>query len=116
MKPLVFISSDNIETAKQMTSLLDYKHILLAPKGCHLELDASAACNLETLALWFIMAQSRMIITQTNEDQHRAPSSSFSRYAGIYSLHERSFRDGKHCNETFNPHFIGKIQHSNWFC
>lgn len=114
---LAFITSDSTASADQMKSVLGHPYTLISPQGCHIEMDASVACHVFTVSYWFVLAMSDVLVTQTLGNEHSGgPTSSFSRYAGIYGLKDNVFRDGRHCEEITTNYALSRIQMSNWFC
>lgn len=112
---LVFVASDNELAAKQMANLTGYPFSLFSPKGCHVEIDPSAECHQFTVTQWFILSMSNIISTQTLE-YNDAPTSSFSRYAGIYGLKYDPFRNGRVCSQSKVSKDLYLLPQSNWFC
>lgn len=112
---LNFVASDNEMAAKQMGELTGYPFNLISPKGCHVEIDQSEDCHTFTATQWFILSQSNIISTQTLE-YNDAPSSSFSRYAGIYGLKYDPFRNGRVCSQSKTNKELHLLGQSNWFC
>ena len=114
MGPPVFVSSDNAGSAKQISD-----HILFSdgtyifPKGCHIQLNPSPECFLETSVYWVLLAMSDYLVTQTDGG---APISAYSRYAGMYGLKKDSLRDAKNCSRVIPRTVMSRIHQGNWFC
>lgn len=111
---LLYIASDNDKASEQMSKVAGHSHTLISPQGCHIEMDTSLQCHLFTVSQWFILALSDVIVTQTGNE--KAPTSSFSRYAGIYGLKQDVFRNGRQCEEEKTNLWLSRQQISNWFC
>lgn len=111
--PILYIASDNPASAAQMNSTASWPHTFISPKGCHVELNPSADCTIETTAYWILLAGSDLIVTQT---ERGLPISAFSRYAAVYGLKGDSLRDAANCS-VVQPFF--EMSHKwagNWFC
>lgn len=108
---MTFIASDNEKSAKQMGSACGYKYEMFTSKGCHIERDSSKACHDFTVSQWFILAMSNSLVAQFEQ----APTSSFSRYAGVYGLKDDPFHKAQDCSLSTNMH-LSRVQQSNWFC
>eukprot|EP01034_Spumella_vulgaris_P034629 gene34629-42717_t len=84
---MAFITSDNVGSAQQMKDVLKHPYTLITPQGCHIEMDGSPECHTATVSYWLMLSFSDKIVTQTlGSDHSSGPTSSFSRYAGIYGL------------------------------
>lgn len=114
LETLIHIASDNIASTRQMNeSLGDWPNTFLSPSGCHIEMDNSFECLRLTVTYFFIMSLSDNIITPTNDG---LPSSGYSRFAGIYSLVQNVFKDGKNCDRSLSLYDIGRRHMGNWGC
>lgn len=114
---VIFITSDNAKSSLQMMQASgNFSATFVSPDSCHIELKDSYECLLSTVVQWFALSLSGNIVTQQLFSPGSAPSSSFSRYAGIYGLHRDVFRGGLHNCETINNAAIALQTHSNWFC
>lgn len=98
---LIYAASDNAYAAEQMRSLVYRDDVsstdndeddsslsrayFSSPRGCHIELDPSPACYALTTQYWFLLSLSDILVVQTF-GPFNAPTSSFSRYAGLYGL------------------------------
>ncbi len=87
---------------------------ILAPKGCHVEMDPSWDCSLLTVSQWIILSASDYIVTQT--DKTGSPISAYSRYAAVYGLKGDSLRDNRHCGVVQSMYDISRRWNGNWFC
>lgn len=105
-----FIASDNLMASLQMNMTLGILHTIVSPQGCHIEMDPSKQCHLFTVAQWFHLALSDILVTQAG-----IPSS-FSRYAGIYGLKKDPFRNGQDCDAAWHSLEYCRKPMSNWFC
>lgn len=129
--PILFLTSDNPLSTQQMASAAEIPNALIAPQGCHIELDASFDCHKFTLTYWMILGLSDKIIHQTIvHSQKGSPVSAFSRYAGMYSLKDRVFIHVKQtpnqpqgqelivvCSDEYNQDLQEmRHQQGNWFC
>jgi hypothetical protein len=61
---MVFVTSDNVKAAEQMSAVVGHPYSLISPQGCHIELDPSPECHMFTVSYWFMLALSDVIITQ----------------------------------------------------
>lgn len=120
---VAFITSDNPHSAAQMQSLMlvtgsDSPSLniraIVAPSGCHMEFDHSKECHFFTITQWFLLSLSDVLVTQTLPNS--AATSSFSRYAGIYSLNPNVFRNGRDCDNVPEDVPLSRQPQSNWFC
>ena len=115
-----FIISDNQHSAAQMQSLMGSDspslniRTVVAPSGCHMEFDHSKECHFFTVTQWFLLSLSNVLVTQTLPNS--AATSSFSRYAGIYSLNPDVFRNGRDCDNVPEDVPMSRQPQSNWFC
>ncbi len=115
-RTVIFITSDNFAAQEQMMSVVNQSNFsFMSPQGCHIEWDESWQCYSLTAKYWFILSLSNVIVTQT-VGHYNAPTSAFSRFAGIYGLHADPFRSARNCN-TVTPTFVlSQIPSGNWFC
>lgn len=118
---LVYITSDNPSSAAQIREYAEKKYAgrkriptILAPKGCHVDLDQSFDCSLLTITQWLILSNSDYIVTQT--DKVGSPISAYSRYAAIYGLRGDSLRDSRDCSTAQSLYDISRRWNGNWFC
>lgn len=112
--PVVYIASDNPASANQMNATCGWPLTYISPKGCHVEMDKSADCNLATTAYWLLLAVSDIIVHQS--DQVGSPISAFSRFAAVYGLKGDSLRDAKNCSRVVPFAEMGHKWMGNWFC
>lgn len=114
---MVFITSDNVYAEDQMRNYVGHPLTVISPQGCHIELDPSKECYIFTTTYWFMLSLSDIILSQTFGDVN-APTSSFSRYAGIYGLKPHNpFRSGRYCGEkVFSRKKLSRFQQGNWLC
>jgi hypothetical protein len=105
----------------QMKDYTSHYPTIISPQGCHIELDSSKECYEITTVYWFMLSLSNLILSQTYTE-YNIPTSSFSRYAGIYGLYgdnafDSPFRSGRYCGDTvFSTTQISRISQGNWFC
>lgn len=134
--PLVYIASDNYDTAQQIIENIQSKDILYYSNGsCHIDYNHDKHCTDSTLTQWFLLAISDEFITQSlmiskgnpsradskavqdlllNTSQDSNPASGFSRYAYIYSLSSGHLRHGD-C-DAVNGSAIALQTNGNWLC
>jgi hypothetical protein len=114
---VIYITADNLMAELQMKQYTNHYPTLISPQGCHIELDESTECYELTSVYWFLLSLSDLLITQTFHEKN-APTSSFSRYAGIYSLFPDSpFRSGRYCGDTvYSTKDLSRIEQGNWYC
>jgi hypothetical protein len=134
-KMVVFVASDNIHSAKQISANIGGPVILLPKGSCHIDMKATegkASCAENTLVQWLSLSLSDSLITQEMEMQTNtpysdpvtdpeefkqrspAPISAFSRYAVTYGLSSHLLRYG-HC-QAVNPVSLSHYTHGNWLC
>lgn len=132
---MAFITSDSLKAAEQMSVTLGHPYALITPQGCHIELEPSPECHMFTVAYWFALSLSDVIITQVTNNLHPVipivvfhilqvlpdtalpePSSGFSKYAGIYGLKPNPFRIGKDCGRIVPTKESGVVHSGNWWC
>lgn len=119
---LLYVTSDNPSSADQIREYAekvygkDGKKIptIVAPKGCHVDLDQSFDCSLLTITQWIILSSSDYIVTQT--DKVGSPISAYSRYAAVYGLRGDSLRNSKDCSVVQSLYDISRRWNGNWFC
>jgi hypothetical protein len=126
---LLYLTSDNPASAEQIHEYADKvvadneeegnkgsRHIptILAPKGCHVDMDHSFECSLLTVSQWIILSSSDYIVTQT--DKVGSPISAYSRYAAVYGLKGDSLRNSKDCGTVQSMYDISRRWNGNWFC
>lgn len=109
----VFIASDSPSSADQINSTMAWPGSVVFPKGCHIQLNPSSACLLETCAYWLLLSVSDVIVTQTD---NRVPISAYSRYAAMYGLMGDSLRDGRNCSSVYSRSEMSRTHQGNWFC
>lgn len=132
---VVFVASDNVHSAKQISTNIGDPIILLPKGSCHIDMktaEGKASCAENTLVQWFSLSLSDFLITQememqtntvysdpvTDQEEFKrrspAPISAFSRYAVTYGLSSHLLRYG-HC-QTVNPVTLSHYTHGNWLC
>eukprot|EP01038_Epipyxis_sp_PR26KG_P014109 gene14109-18930_t len=107
---ILYITSDSEAANQQIQEFFNHSIILIAPKGCHIELDSSSECLNLTVIYWFILSLSDTIVTQ-NDNHH--PSSGYSRFAALYGLKQGTIALGNACGTS--P-LNGRNHQGNWFC
>lgn len=114
---VLFASSDNLSAGQQMKETSGHEWTLLAPQGCHIDLDDSTDCYLHTTVYWFLLALSDRIVTQTF-GEFNAPASAFSRFAGMYGLrNDWPIHTGRYCGEEETSLArLSRFHQGNWFC
>jgi hypothetical protein len=137
LQPIVFIASDNRRSSKQMMEHISPDVPIFVPSSatCNVDLKRTNDCTLSTLAEWFLLSFSDMIITQqlhhynpkspyfdTNlmsylqapYPEELGPISAFSRFALIYGLNSEHLY---HANcLSANTTTVGHYTHGNWMC
>ena len=109
----VYISSDSQGSSKQINDTLKMNNSIITPKGCHIQLNPSNECLLETTSYWLLLSLSDFIVTQT---ENRLPISAYSRYAAMYGLKKDSLRDAKNCSFPLTRFDMSRLHQGNWFC
>ena len=61
---MTYIASDNSDSSQQINGTMQWPFVVLPPKGCHVDLQASFDCTLTTSLHWFMLALSDKIIMQ----------------------------------------------------
>jgi len=114
---LVYVTADNLMAEYQMKQFANHFPTIISPQGCHIDLDQSSECYELTTVYWFMLSLSNLVISQTFGEKN-APTSSFSRYSGIYSLFPDSpFRTGRYCGDTVHStSVLSRINQGNWYC
>jgi hypothetical protein len=132
---MVYIASDNADSAQQINSTIKWPFVILPPKACHIDLKASLDCSLTTSLHWFMLSLSNNIVMQgliqpvsgsmfedlPSEDgrsvllKQQGSISGFSRFAGIYALNSDVSRYGLTCNPA-NRHAVSRQTQGNWLC
>lgn len=99
--PIVYVTSDSPSAQDQIIQYMNWTgRIVKTPKGCHIEMDRSGSCSLETIVYWFGLALSDTIVVQGRQLEPRANytiPSGFSRFAAIYGLNSKSLRFAQGC-------------------
>mmetsp|Transcript_20249 Transcript_20249/g.29029 ORF Transcript_20249/g.29029 Transcript_20249/m.29029 type:complete len:528 (+) Transcript_20249:2-1585(+) len=117
LNTMLFVTSDNVKAAQQMSSVVGHPYSLLTPQGCHIELDPSPQCHMFTVSYWFMLSLSEVIVTQVLPDSLLPePSSAFSKYAGMYGLKRDPFRNSLHCDDIVPTLKSGYVSSGNWWC
>lgn len=111
---LVYVTSDSPFSSQQIQRTMQYNHSVVAPPGCHVELDSSLQCLELTLTQWFVLSLSAHIAVQTSENG--TPVSAYSRYAAIYNLRPNVLQNGLKCDDSMTHHQMSRLQQGNWFC
>ena len=134
----LYIASDNIISAKQITTFQSWSHVVQPTSACHIDFHGvnNPSCGQNTLVHWFFLSQSDAIVTQslrrpwysTSYDrpfvkerlqsgypESHAPVSAFSRFAIIYGLAFANMSYGIDCNPV-NTTTLGHYTHGNWMC
>jgi hypothetical protein len=112
-KVAVNLLSDNIGSYTQMYNIIQWQNLVRAPHTCHIDLDHSFECLVDTAVSWFIMAMSDYFVVPSNDDN--VPVSGFSRYAAIYGMKEASLVNGRTC-KVIDRSPLSRKHHENWFC
>ena len=112
----LYISSDNLDSSHQIFHSVPDNHIsrtIISSKGCHLDYNPNHDCMIQTFVSWFLLTLNNRTIVQSyflDENQIYLPSSSFARYAMMYSLVPETFDFGDHC---YLQEELQKIQNNN---
>jgi hypothetical protein len=134
---LAYIASDNPDSSQQINSTIGWPFVVLPPKVCHVDLQASFDCTLSTSLQWFMLSLSDKIVMQGLiqppigtgsffEDispitgKPVAPIvtgaiSGFSRFASIYGLDPDVTRYGIGC-QSINKTLLSRQTQGNWLC
>ena len=84
---LAYIASDSSDSATEVKDTLAWPTTFISPPGCHVDYDPTPQCAVQTISAWFALASSDYHVFQSySEGNTRFASSSFARYAMIYSL------------------------------
>jgi hypothetical protein len=135
----IYISSDSMDSSHQIYETIgkkDSSRTIISSKGCHLDYNPSHDCIVQTFVSWFLLSMNNRTIVQSyyhKEKDLYLPSSSFSRYAMMYSLNSESFDFGDRCylkeqldkigsqgKDYFQSPFLEventRIPQGNWVC
>lgn len=134
---IAYIASDNHDSAQQINTTMNWPFVILPPKVCHVDLEASFDCTLTTSLHWFMLSLSDKIVMQgliqppigsgsLFEDlppkdgsprliQQQGSVSGFSRFAAIYALNSDVTRYGLSCIPG-NKIALSKQTQGNWLC
>ena len=131
---MVYIASDNSDSAQQINTTINWPFVVLPPKVCHVGFERSLDCTLMTLLHWFMLSLSDKIIMQglvvapgswsedsTPEDgsskqgAQQGSISAFSRFAAIYGLNIDNSFYGLSCSHG-NRTFLSRQTQGNWLC
>lgn len=134
---VAYIASDNHDSAQQINTTLNWNLVILPPKVCHVDLEASFDCTLTTSLHWFMLSLSDKIVMQglikpptgsgslfedlPSKDgsprltQQQGSISGFSRFAAIYALNSDVARYGLSCIPG-NKIALSKQTQGNWLC
>eukprot|EP01040_Poterioochromonas_malhamensis_P007182 gene7182-7753_t len=135
-KPWFFITSDSMESSYQIHETLNHSinQTIIASNGCHFDYNPSSDCIVQTIVSWFLLSMNNRTIVQSyysEENKVYLPSSSFARYAMIYSLQPNSFDVGDSCYnsrrssdrkekfESISPYSYANtslLPQGNWVC
>lgn len=126
------MASDSAVSAAQIRSTLNWSHAVLTPPGCHVDYDISAQCTVETVTTWFALAASDRLVVQSyvssDETTSNSPrtvllaSSSFARYAMLYSLSPETVSFAPRCaagKGSYPPDEVARVSRlaqGNWVC
>eukprot|EP01036_Dinobryon_divergens_P025845 gene25845-34433_t len=130
---LAYIASDSSDSASQVNDTLSWPTTFISPPGCHVDYDPTPQCAVQTILTWFALASSDYHVFQSYaEGGTRFASSSFARYAMIYSLRPENVffpaacpqsRDtnpgttllGYYANESEVTR-VSRLPQGNWVC
>jgi hypothetical protein len=134
---MVYIASDNPDSAQQINTTINWPFVILPPNVCHVDLQASFDCSLTTSLHWFMLSLSDKIVMQgliqpafgsgslfedmmpddgsSRKIQQQGSISGFSRFAAIYALNSDVTRYGVSCNSV-NKTLLSKQTQGNWLC
>jgi hypothetical protein len=114
---MVYIASDNRDSALQINKTINWPLVTLNEKSCHVDISNSSACSRFTLSHWFALALSDIIVMQDSVGpQQRETISAFSRYAAIYSLNSQVMRFGHTCDPISKDLQLYQQSQGNWIC
>lgn len=130
---LVFIASDYAPSSQQINRTLNWPYSITPPQGCHVDLQSSDKCTLQTSVHWMLLALSDHIVMQSMQfvESHlkspytdtevdiasleSPPISAFSRFAALYSLSPNVISFGSHCDPV-NQVKLSRQTQGNWVC
>jgi hypothetical protein len=134
---LAYIASDNPDSSQQINTTVNWPFVVLPPRVCHVDLQASFDCTLTTSLHWFMLSLSDKMVMQgliqppvgtgsmfedispiTGKPQPPVITgaiSGFSRFASIYGLDPDVTRYGIGC-EPINKTALAKQTQGNWLC
>lgn len=131
---MVYIASDNQDSAQQINRTINWPFVVLPPKVCHVDLDRSLECTLVTVLHWFMLSLSDKIIMQglvigpgsssvdslpddgsTKPSAQQGSISAFSRFAAIYGLQGENSIFGLSCDHG-NRTLLSRQTQGNWLC
>jgi hypothetical protein len=112
---VAFISSDSDASTEQIVETIDWpnRRVIVGEHTCHVDYNSTYACLKNTIAQWFILSLSDVIVTQTI---FKIPRSGYSRYAGIYGLRDNPFRDARNCSYAGSTREMSHRAFGNWVC
>jgi hypothetical protein len=130
---LMFIASDYPPSSQQINQTVNWPLAITPPQGCHVDLQSSDKCTLQTSVHWMLLALSDHIVMQSmevGEAHHKSPYSdtvkegaslesppisAFSRFAALYSLSPNVITFGSHCDPVNQAKLSHQTQ-GNWVC
>lgn len=131
---IAYIASDNLDSSKQIMEHLTWNKYVYPKSVCHIDLQKALDCTISTLAQWFLLSLSDVIVTQSiiktqisaiyldsadisyfqPATEYNAPVSAFSRFASTYGL---STNEIKYSNCTaIDINAISHYTNGNWIC
>eukprot|EP01036_Dinobryon_divergens_P028262 gene28262-37180_t len=118
---MLFVTSDSIAATELLKNEINNTYTLVTPQSsCHIALDLTPQCHLQTITYWFILAQSDVIIQGRRgraQSVKQAPASGFCNYAGVYGLRVDPFRGVEvGCQTATKNMELGYSTHANWRC
>ena len=131
---IIFIASDNTESALQIKSTIKWPFVILPPSVCHIDLQSDFSCTVQTTLHWFLLSLSNKIVMQglvkppvvrgsaieeipdgLNRSRVQGSVSAFSRFAAIYGLHKDASRYGLDCH-PIDSNVLSRTTQGNWIC
>lgn len=131
---VVFVASDNPESALQIKDTIKWPFVILPPTVCHIDLQKGFGCSIQTTLHWFLLSLSSKIVMQglvkppegsgsmfedipdgVNRSHVQGSVSAFSRFAAIYGLYQDSSRYGLGCH-PINSSILSRTTQGNWIC
>ena len=121
LQPLVYVASDNVQSAAQIKSRIrPTVSVLTSPDTCHIDhqLPGGPSCEVNNLVDWFFLTLSTKLVTQVirskGEVGSAKPLSGFPLSAALYSLNKGALVDGYKCKPLAYDIFLESF--GTWEC